>query len=586
MKKINRWFAVTLAICMLLSVSAFAADTDAQVLCETPEESVCPEPEYVWPDCELPDVDFDLCDCEVTHIDVKVDSTYFVVIDGALVPIHGVLDPDTIQITVKTPARDIVYDFAEYDVHCVEERGMLEYRINLKVPDATLLAAIRWAGWHMRNVYFSADIILDHVPDALKPFLDQNERGQYVASLEDILYTGIQECTGGHGMRSLGNVGIPTGLDLYLCGADLTPHFATAGFTIKKVLTDSDGKVLRPGKDAPVFTFTVTDWMGNPVYFDADGVCTTADAEGASAEIQIQAGKSFKLTGLLKGCYVVTEKDAEGYELTSIKVGKVEKCAGEVLVGEDTVITFTNTQKGSTDPVDPVDPPDTDTGRLTIKKVLVDDKGEEVQVDAESAPVFTFTVKSDKGFSKTVTVKAGASGTLTLDQGTYTVTEAETDGYKLYSVNGQTDITSAQVRVGDEETTVTFANVKKDSTDPKPVDPDPDPKPDPDPDPKPDPDPDPKPDPDPDPKPDPKPDPDPSNPGGGTTITVPVNPEPENPAQEVTTPVTPAPVNDDAPKTGDSVSIALMALLGISACGMGAALVIGRKFRYTGKRCQ
>ena len=216
MNRLNRWLAVFLAVCTMLSVTAFAQDTDAEPLCEEPACEL-PEvevPDYVWPDCELPDVDFDLRDCEVTHIDVKVDSTYFVVIDGALVPIHGMLDPDTIKIVVKTPVTDIVYDFSEYDVETVNERGMWEYRINLKVPDASLLAAIRWAGWHMRNVYFSADIILDNVPDALKDSLEKNAYGKYYASLEDILYTGIQECTGGHGMRSFGNVGIPTGLDL------------------------------------------------------------------------------------------------------------------------------------------------------------------------------------------------------------------------------------------------------------------------------------------------------------------------------------------------------------------------------------
>ena len=567
MNRLNRWLAVFLAVCTMLSVTAFAQDTDAEPLCaepacELPEVEV---PDYVWPDCELPDVDFDLCDCEVTHIDVKVDSTYFVVIDGALVPIHGMLDPDTIKIVVKTPVTDIVYDFSEYDVETVNERGMWEYRINLKVPDASLLAAIRWAGWHMRNVYFSADIILDNVPDALKDSLEKNAYGKYYASLEDILYTGIQECTGGHGMRSFGNVGIPTGLDLYLCGADLTPHFATGGFTIKKVLKDSDGKVIRPGSDAPFFTFTVKDWMGNPVYFDADGVCTIASQ--GSAQIRIQAGKSFKLTGLLKGCYVVEEVETDDdYELTSVKVGKTESCTGEVLVGTDSVITFTNTKKGTTDPVDPVDPPkpDTETGKLTIKKVLVDDKGEEVQVDAESAPEFTFTVEG-KNFYKTVKVKAGQSEKLTLNQGTYTVTEAETDGYKLYSVNDQTDITSAQVRVGDEETTVTFANVKKDSTGPgKPTDPE-------------------------------KPT-DPSNPGTNPSNpgTNPSNPgtNPSDPGTNPSNPgggsseTTPTPTGDDAPKTGDRGSMALMMLMPPSVLGMGAAVVIGRKFRYTGKRCK
>ena len=73
MNRLKRWLAVFLAVCSMLSVTAFAQDTDAEPLCEEPACEL-PEvevPDYVWPDCELPDVDFDLCDCEVTHIDVK-----------------------------------------------------------------------------------------------------------------------------------------------------------------------------------------------------------------------------------------------------------------------------------------------------------------------------------------------------------------------------------------------------------------------------------------------------------------------------------------------------------------------------------
>ena len=61
--------------------------------------------------------------------------------------------------------------------------------------------------------------------------------------------------------------------------------------------------------------------------------------------------------------------------------------------------------------------------------------------------------------------------------------------------------------------------------------------------------------------------------------------EPGTPT-EVTPVVTPAPISDDAPKTGDSGSMALMMLLCLSALGMGAAVVAGRKFKYTGKRCK
>ena len=479
MKKINRWLAVTLIVCVLLSIPAFAQGTDdAATLCERPgvelpdcekpeielpdcelpeiELPDCELPDYVWPDCELPDVDFDLCDCVVTHIDVKVDSTYFARVDGQYVALHGKLDPDTIKIVVKTPVKDIVYDFADYEVETVEERSMLEYRINLKSPDAFLLAAIRWYGWHMGNVYFNADILLDEVPEVMQESLPQNEDGQYVASVVDHLYTGIQECTGGHGMRSRGNHGIPTGLDLYLTGAALCPYITTDDLTIEKILVDAEGNVVAPGADAPVFTFIMKDADGNYVYFDEEGACTTADAEGASEEIQVKADKPVTLTGITKGAYQVIELDTEGYKIYSIEGGVSESTGIAVLVGApDDVITFANKKVETTDPTDPVDP-----------------------------------------------------------------------------------------------------------------------------DPKPDPDPDPKPD-----KPSSDKDTKPSKPGDVEIVVPPTDVEPETPAEE-TPVVAPAPISDDAPKTGDSGSMALMMLMALSALGMGAAVVIGRKFRYTGKSCK
>ena len=467
MKKSNRWLAVTLIVCVLLSIPAFAQGTDdAATLCERPgvelpdcekpeiELPDCELPDYVWPDCELPDVDFDLCDCVVTHIDVKVDSNYFAKVDGQYVALHGKLDPDTIKIVVKTPVKDIVYDFADYEVETVEERSMLEYRINLKSPDAFLLAAIRWYGWHMGNVYFNADILLDEVPEVMQESLPQNEDGRYVASVVDHLYTGIQECTGGRGMRSRGNHGIPTGLDLYLTGAALCPYITTDDLTIEKILVDAEGKVVAPDADAPVFTFIMKDADGNYVYFDEEGACTTADAEGASEKIQVKADNPVTLTGITKGAYQVIELDTEGYKIYSIEDGVSESTGIAVLVGApDDVITFANKKVETTDPTDPVDP-----------------------------------------------------------------------------------------------------------------------------DPKPDPDPDPKPD-----KPSSDKDTKPSKPGDVEIVVPPTDVEPETPAEE-TPVVAPAPISDDAPKTGDSGSMALMMLMALSALGMGAAVVIGRKFRYTGKR--
>ena len=71
MKKINRWLAVTLIVCVLLSIPAFAQGTDdAATLCERPgvELPDCDKPEIELPDCELPEIE--LPDCELPEIEL------------------------------------------------------------------------------------------------------------------------------------------------------------------------------------------------------------------------------------------------------------------------------------------------------------------------------------------------------------------------------------------------------------------------------------------------------------------------------------------------------------------------------------
>lgn len=203
MRKFKRLISILLAVCVLASFSftAFAAEDEK--------------------------IEVDTVDCgkDWSHLDVKANATYVVKVDGESVTLSGVLEPASIVVTVKTPSANINYKFADYAVTTKTEAGATEYRITLNGYDANLLNLIDWSGasFAMNNVYVSGSILVDaeQVPAIVAEQLEQNEDGKYVIDFVDYRYTGLQECTCGNGLRSAGNVGVPTGLDLYIAASGL-----------------------------------------------------------------------------------------------------------------------------------------------------------------------------------------------------------------------------------------------------------------------------------------------------------------------------------------------------------------------------
>jgi len=192
MKNLKKLLCLLMAVCLMasFSVAAFAVDVDT----ENDKEII-----------------------DMTHIDVKQSAKYYAEIDGETVVLDAAVVPETIVITVITPAANFVYDFGSYNVLTLTEKGMTEYRIILDGTDGALLNAIDWAGasFYMNNVYVSTRLVFEEVPAALAAEMEQDAEGNYFVDVS-FRYTGMQECTGHNGLRSEGNHGYILGVDLYL----------------------------------------------------------------------------------------------------------------------------------------------------------------------------------------------------------------------------------------------------------------------------------------------------------------------------------------------------------------------------------
>lgn len=189
---LKKLLCLLMAVCLIasFSVAAFAVDVDT----ENDREII-----------------------DMTHLDVKKSAKYYAQIDGETVVLDADVVPETIVITVTTPAANFVYDFGNYNVITLTEKGMTEYRIILDGTDGALLNAIDWAGasFYMNNVYVSTRLVFEEVPEALAAEMDQDADGNYYVDVS-FRYTGMQECTGHNGLRSEGNHGYILGVDLFL----------------------------------------------------------------------------------------------------------------------------------------------------------------------------------------------------------------------------------------------------------------------------------------------------------------------------------------------------------------------------------
>lgn len=192
MKNLKKLLCILMAVCLMASFSVAALAVDVET--ENDKEII-----------------------DMTHIDVKQNAKYYAEIDGETVVLDANVVPETIVVTVATPAANFVFNYGSYNVLTLTEKGMTEYRIVLDGTDGALLTAIDWAGasFYMNNVYVSARLVFEEVPEVLAAEMDKDANGKCYVDVS-FLYNGMQECTGHNGLRSEGNQGYILGVDLYL----------------------------------------------------------------------------------------------------------------------------------------------------------------------------------------------------------------------------------------------------------------------------------------------------------------------------------------------------------------------------------
>ncbi len=238
------------------------------------------------------------------HIDVKTDAVYTVKVDGVPHSLTGYIDPQSITVKVGSS----VYDFEDYTVRTQSEGGHYEYNISFgrgKYIDPDDIAWVENT-FKMSNVYVSARIYFSSLPDELKPLFSSDSKGFY-ADITDYQYDGVNECTGGRGMRSEGHTGTPSGLDLYINATGLSLYITSGKLAVEKVIVDGSGEVL---DDAEAFDFTLKDAAGNTLGFDAGNGYV---ASGGNTVISVKGGETVVLENLPVGVYTITEIQKDGY---------------------------------------------------------------------------------------------------------------------------------------------------------------------------------------------------------------------------------------------------------------------------------
>ena len=173
------------------------------------------------------------------HIDVKVAGAYTIDIDGTETTLTGVTDKDSIVVEIRGSESSQTFRFSDYTVTERYETDGREYDISLS-KKAITPSSIDWVGetYSMTNVYVTARIdITSEVPEALQQYLEKDDAtGKYYILLSNYQYQGVQECTGGNGMRSKGKSGTPSGLDLYIT-ADKIVEVILPPATVSKTVT-------------------------------------------------------------------------------------------------------------------------------------------------------------------------------------------------------------------------------------------------------------------------------------------------------------------------------------------------------------
>ena len=264
------------------------------------------------------------------HIDVKVDGQYTVNVNAKDYTFPGILDAKSIVVTIGTK----VYDYSRLTVTSRQEAGRYEYEV--KVLDLSP-SSIAWVSgtYQMSNVVISARMLFTeaNTPTILKDILPKikiNNTDYYYAEINSMKYTGIQECTGGRGMRSEGKSGTPTGLDLYITAKDTGSYISKGKLSVQKVIVNEAGTIIT---DREPFSFTIKGTNTGNTY---------------SKTILVKGGETVTLTDVPAGRYTITETQKAGYAIRSTGGGDSNYSKDFIITEkQDTSIVltkFTNTK--------------------------------------------------------------------------------------------------------------------------------------------------------------------------------------------------------------------------------------------------
>lgn len=382
------------------------------------------------------------------HIDVKVDGEYTFSVDGKDVKLNGTLDKNSIIVKIG----EKVYAFEDYDVKTNTEAGVKEYEIKLSGTNKiNPNNSISWISgtYKMDNVYVSARMLFQEadVPDSLKSILQKDSvSGKYYVDIKDCKYSGVNECTGGKGMRSEGKTGTPTGLDLYIAAEGLEMYITKGKLAIKKVVADEDGEVIDDANAG--FEYTITDSNGTNVKFLDSNV---SEADSASETVTVYGGETVTLEGLDAGTYRITEIQKDGYIINSIGGVSTNDYSVDYVVKEKAdedipVAEFTNTRL-------------TEKAGVSISKEAAGLEEDAVYPDPE------VSIYSADSFDEYGILKAEAdpvwSGTLDANGDTYYLKSLLPEGKYVitesgYAVDGYDCAAKLSVNEGDADDSLTF----------------------------------------------------------------------------------------------------------------------------------
>ncbi len=347
------------------------------------------------------------------HIDVRVDATYGVSIDGQAYTFTGKVDASSISVSVTK--NGTTKSYSGFDDDTQSDGGMLEY--SKSVGRGSLSASdVDWVGdtFYMNGVTVSAKIYITNfggLPDNLKDVVFSKDSKGYYVALTNYTYTGVQECTYGNGLRSAGNEGEASGLDLYIQASGAALYITKGKLAIKKEVVDESGAAI---SDNGEFTFTIT---GPNSY---------------SNTVTVKAGETLTLENLAVGRYTITEVQKAGYIIKTINGAaagtnySVDYTVENKTDSDIPIATFTNTKLST-------------TGGISLRKTASG-------IDDGSYPTPTVVIKDSSGavvWEGTLTPNGDTKYYSPLQPGTYTIEEtvpAPAAGYKLASatLNGGT----------------------------------------------------------------------------------------------------------------------------------------------------